>query len=75
VPESVGGRPEEGDLAAGDEDEQPVAQVQVGDAVGHDDHGAAVVRELRHLLHHGLVQTGVETGCRLVQEQQRGLGQ
>ena len=69
------GRPEERHLAAGHQHQQPVAQVQVGDAVGHHDHRAAVVGELGHLLHHRLVETGVETGGWLVQEQQRWLGQ
>src|SRR5216684_1111232 len=41
----------ERDLAAGDEDEQPVAQVQIGDAVRNDDDGTAVVGELSHHLH------------------------
>ena len=44
-------RPVERDLAAGDEDEQPVAQVQIGDAVRDDDDGTAVVGELGHHLH------------------------
>ena len=75
VPQAVGRRPEERHLAAGHEDEQPVAQVEVGHAVRHHDDRAAVVRQLGHLLHDRLVQSGVQARGRLVQEQQRRLGQ
>ena len=43
--------------------------------MGDHDDGAAVVREVAHLLHDGLVEPRVETGRGLVQEQQRWLGE
>ncbi len=73
--QAVGRRAVVGDLAAGHEDEQAVAQVQVRDTVRDHDDRAAVVREVGHHLHDGLVQSGIEAGRRLVQEEQRGLGQ
>ena len=75
VLEPVGRRAEVGDLAAGHQDEQAVAQVQVGDAMRDHDDRAAVVGQVGHHLHDGLVQPGIQAGRGLVQEQQRGLGQ
>ena len=67
--------PEERDLPAGDQDQQPVAHVEVGHTVRDHDDGPAVVREVAHLLHDRLVEPRVETGRWLVQEQQRRLSQ
>ena len=69
------GRAVVGDPPAGDQDEQPVAGVQVVHAVGDDDDRPAVVGQVPHLLHDRLVQARVQARGRLVQEQQRRLGQ
>ena len=69
------GRPVVGDPPAGDQDEQPVAGIQVVHAVGDDDDRPAVVGQVPHLLHDRLVQARVQARGRLVQEQQRRLGQ
>ncbi len=67
-------RPEVGDLPARHQDQQPVADIQVGDAVRDHDDGAAVLGEAGHHLHDRLVEPGVQARGRLVQEQQRRLG-
>jgi hypothetical protein len=75
VAQALLGRPEVGDLAPGHQDQEAVAQVQVGHAVGHHDDRAAVMGQLGHLLHDRLVQARIQPGGRLVQVQQRRLGQ
>ena len=74
VGEGLLGRAEVGDGAAGGEDQQPVADVEVGDAVGDDDDGAAVVGEAAQGVHDGLVQSRVEPGGGFVEEEQRRVG-
>src|SRR6266566_6521073 len=64
------GRAVVGDPPAGDQDERPVAGVQVVHAVGDDDDRPAVVGQVPHLLHDRLVQARVQARGRLVQEQQ-----
>ncbi|MDH6456241.1 hypothetical protein M2155_008740 [Streptomyces sp. SAI-119] len=75
VGEGVLGRPVVGDLPAGCEDEQAVADVEAQDAVGDDDDRAAVVGEAAQHVHHRAVHAGVEAGGRFVQEEQGGLGE
>ena len=67
--------PVERDPAPGHQYEEPVADIEVSDAMGDHDDGAAVVREVAHLLHDGFVEPRVETRRGLVQEQQRWLGE
>ena len=75
VAESFLGRAVESDPPAGDEDQQPVTGVQVVDAVRDDDDRPAVMGQVPHLFHDRFVQARVETRGRLVEEQQRRLGQ
>jgi hypothetical protein len=75
VRQGVLGRPVVGDLPAGCEHEEPVAHVQAEHAVGDHDDGPAVVGEAAQHVHHRAVHAGVEAGGRLVEEQQRRLGQ
>ena len=73
VPQPVGRSPEVGDLAARHQDQEPVADAQVGDAMRDHDDRPAVLGQPGHHLHHGLVQPGVQAGGGLVEEQQRRL--
>ena len=71
----VGGGPEISDLSARHEHEQPIADVEVRDAVRDHDNRPPVAGEAGHHLHHRHVQARVQTGRGLVQEQQRRLRQ
>ncbi len=73
--EGVVGPAVERDPASGGEDQETVADAETEDAVRDHDDGAAVVGEPAQHVHHGAVHAGVETGGRLVQEEQRRLGQ
>jgi len=71
----VGGGPEISDLSARHEHQQPIADVEVRDAVRDHDNRPPVAGEAGHHLHHRHVQARVQTGRGLVQEQQRRLRQ
>ncbi len=69
------GRPEVGDRAAGRHHQELVADRQLGHRVGDDEDRAAVVGEAAQQLHDVAVHARVEAGGRLVQEDQRRLGE
>jgi hypothetical protein len=70
VAQGVGGRAEVYDMAAGCEQQELGADVQVGDVVRDHDDGAVVVGELAQRAHHRPVHARVEPRGRLVEEQQ-----
>jgi hypothetical protein len=75
IAQALIGRAVEGHLPPRDQDQQTVAVVEVGHAVRDDDHRSAVVGQVPHLFHDRLVQAGIQAGGRLIEEQQRRLGQ
>ena len=68
-------RTEVGDVTAGRQKQDAVAQVQALDAVRHAHDRASAVGQLTEHLHEAALETRIEPGCRLVEEQERRSGQ
>ena len=71
----LAGRTVERGHAARGQQQHLVADVEVGQRVGDDEHDAAGVGELAQHRHHLAVQRGVQAGGRFVEDQQRRAGQ